>query len=504
MRKRSRRVRMSKAGRDEAGLLEFYAATHLHHAGNKPEWYGKPFLLEPFQRENIWNPIFGTGHMVGKGDDRRFARRYRTALIGLPRDYGKTELICAMLLAEANMRPIPMGQYGVVAYDRTQAQKILATLGAMIRQDDELSALWEHNKNEIQNRETMAVIKVFPYSEGAIQSWHFNVLIADELHVWRDASVYNAIQSGMGNVENALLLAITTASDSRSGFLWDWINGNEDAGVQSIFEDPSAYCWWLGADDDDDVDDGRVWERLAVPSWVTVEGIKRQRRKLTRRNFERYAMNRFPMERGLDRSLRPRDIAACRRKSVEFDFAQPFSLAVDGAVRGDAFAVVAHQRSGGADVFREWVYDEPPEDRGYYDVASIGHLVAGLSQRYRCPVGIDPARLLLWANVLQDEYGVEIYEVRQTNQIMCPATSLMVDSVRSGRAALADCPKLAEHLGNCRDMQRYPYGIRFSSDSHGKGSERIDAAIAAAMAMWMTAMMPEETSFADSGGVWEL
>ena len=37
---RSRRVKPSKSGLEEAGLLEFYAATHLHHAGNKPEWYG--------------------------------------------------------------------------------------------------------------------------------------------------------------------------------------------------------------------------------------------------------------------------------------------------------------------------------------------------------------------------------------------------------------------------------------------------------------------------------
>ena len=500
---RSKRHPISKAGDYEASLREYYCATHVKHAGNKPEYFGKPFFLEPFQRDNIWRPIFGTGRMVGKGEDRRFVRRYQSALIGLPRDFGKTELICAMLLTETGVNPVPMGQYGIVAYSKTQARKILATLGMMIRQDDDLRALWDVGKVEIENRENGAVIQVFPYSEGALQSWHFNFLIADELHVWRDTSVWNAIVSGMGNIENSLVMAITTASGSRSGFLWDWIEGTED--IVSVLEDPASYCWWWGAADGDAIDDRRVWRKLALPSWVTVENIERQRRKLSKRNFERYILNRFPVEDEPDKSFRPRDLKACAKIGGDVDFSEPFALAIDGAVRGDAFAIVAHQERDGTHYFHEWVYDSPPEDTGYYDLAQIGQLVAGLSQRYGCPVGIDPARLLLWASVLQDEYGVEIYEIKQTNQIMCPACSLVVNAVTAHRAALGDCPRLADHLANCLDADREPYGTRFTSSAHGQGSHRIDAAIAAAMAMWMTqSMPPREKSFAETGGVWSI
>lgn len=483
-------------------VLRHFCRTHVRHAGNKPRYYGKPFELEEWQWDSIWLPVFGTGRMV----EGRFERHYRTALVGLPRDYGKTELICAMLITEANMNPVHMGQYGIVAYSKEQAGKILATLGDMIRQDSDLRRLWETNRGEVLNRETGAVIKVFPYSEAALQSWHFNVLIADELHVWKNASVYSAIRSGMAHVDNSLLLAITTASDSRSGFLWDWINGNPAEGVKSILDDPTAYMWWLGANDSDNIDDDRVWERIAVPSWVTTGSIRDLRESMRKRDFERYAMNRFPLEKGLDRSMRQADIASCARRGGGFDFDEPFTLAIDGAVRGDAFAIVAHQvAEDGSHRFHEWVYDTPPEDRGYYDVAQIGQLVAGLCQKYRCPVGIDPARLLLWANELQDTYGVEVYEIRQNNENMCPACALVVNAVRSRSARLGDCPKLADHLANCRDMRREPWGYRFTSDSHGQGSERIDAAIAAAMAMWMTQTMPERVeSFAESGGLWML
>ena len=207
----------------------------------------------------------------------------------------------------------------------------------MIGQDDDLRNLWDRNKNEIVNRETRAVIKVFPYSEAALQSWHFNVLVADELHVWKSASVYSAIRSGMAHVENSLLLAITTASEARSGFLWDWINGNPAEGVRSILDDPSAYMWWHGANDSDNIEKPSTWERLALPSWVTVESIRAMRESMRYRDFERYTMNRFPLEKGLDRSMRQVDIAACR-KAGGFDFDQPFTLAIDGAVRGDPSA----------------------------------------------------------------------------------------------------------------------------------------------------------------------
>lgn len=500
--RRSKRVKPSKAGIAEAEALEFFAASHIRHAGNKPEWYGKPFYLEEFQRKHIWLPIFGTGRNVTRAGRRLFLRRYRTALICMPRDYGKTETACAMLLCEANMHPVHEGQYGIVAYDEAQARKILRTLGAMIRQDPDLNALWEVGKTEIENRDTGAVVKVFPYSPGAVQSWHFNMLIADELHVWGDDEVWGAIVSGMGQVENSLLVAITTAGDERRGLLWDLLNGSED--VTCVFDDPTAYCWWWGADEADDIDDERLWAKLALPSWISVENIRIQRRKLSRRKFERYVLNRFPTLKVADRAMKPADVRACARRPSRFDFGRRFCLAVDGAVRGDSFALVAHQKDeDGGDQYHEWVYDEPPEDTGVYDVAAIGQLVMGLHQKYRCPVGIDPARLLLWASWLQDA-GVEIYEIAQNNKNMCAASSLLMHAVATRNASFADTPKLAEHCENAVALDKEPYGQRLGSERHGQGSRRIDAAVAGAMATWMTQVMPQATSFEESGGLWAI
>lgn len=487
------RARYSKSGLFMADAYEAFLTSHIHHTDN--EFFGVPFTLEKWQRDMFWRPLFAQGRLVGKGDMKRFRRSKSTVVFGLPRDGGKSDIACGTLLTIATMEPTHAGEYAIIASTKHQAGKDLGKLKSMVRQDPDLFALWEIQKNEIVNRETAARIMVMPYSEEALQSWHLNVCILDEAHVYRDSALYDAVVSGNGQIFNALTIIITTAAKARDGFLWQKLPEWRD--------DPSAHVAWLGARDDEDIDDERMWKRTHPMSWFSVERIRSQRRKLSRASFERYECNRFPLEKSADRSLKMADISACVRMKNGFSFKRRFTLALDGAVSGDAFAIVAHQMNAGLDCWHEWVFDDPGES-GYYDLFQIEQLVAGLSQKYRCPVGIDPSRLLLVAQELQDRFHVEIYEIKQDNKTMCSATSLMVQSVRTHRSALEGCPKLADHLSNCRDLDREPYGTRFTSERHGKGSERIDAAIAAAMAKWMTSTMPEKLSFAETRGVWSV
>lgn len=487
--RRSKRVRISAAGEEEAARLEFFAATKLHHVGNKPEWYGTPFYLEDFQRDNIWRPVFGTGRTSGG----MFRRRYRSALIGLPRDFGKTELACAMLLSEANMHPVHNGQYGIVAYSKEQAFKILSTLKSMIALDVDLRNIWEPNKGEVVNYETGAVIKVFPYSEGAVQSWHFNMLICDELHVWRDERVWNALVSGMSSVANSLVVAITTAAGDRSGFLWDWLNGTDE--LVSVFDDPEAYCWWHGAPDGVAVDDRKVWRRLALPSWVSVEDMELSRKRLSRLNFERYVLNRFPSRKNSSSCFSARQLNACCKEPNDFDFDEPFTLGIDGATAGDSFAVVAYQRRDGIGYAREWVFDEPDEDTGHYNVSEIEQLVADIYARhYPAVVAIDPNRMIVLSSHLSDVFGIETTSFAQNNATMCQASELVINLVKSRRLRLDGCPKLKEHLAATVEDDKGSYGVRFGKDDR---RSKIDAAIALAIAALAFDKLVGE------GGSWE-
>ena len=164
---RSKRVKPSKAGIMEARRLEYFAAAHIRHAGNKPEWYGKPFFLEDFQRTYIWTPIFGTGRMAKRIDGTEyFRRRYRSALVCMPRDFGKTELVCAMLLAEANMHPVHEGQYGIIAYDEDQGVRQLAevTLDEKNWYDWNSRGLWSGDYFYVTSSCGVAVLDLADYS----------------------------------------------------------------------------------------------------------------------------------------------------------------------------------------------------------------------------------------------------------------------------------------------------------------------------------------------------
>ena len=150
-------------------------------------------------------------------------------------------------------------------------------------------------------------------------------------------------------------------------------------------------------------------------SWVSVEDVRRQRENLSNKQFERYEANRFPLEKSEDKALKVGEVRACQRIGNLFDFNKPFMLGVDGATSGDSFAIVAHQVVDGIDCYQEWVFDEPGES-GYYDLNQIEELIAWLSQKYKCPVGIDPARLLLMAQQLQDDYGVRFSRCLRTTR----------------------------------------------------------------------------------------
>ena len=490
--RRSRKKRYTNAGLQRADLYEFFCMQHIHHAGND-EFYAKPFDLEPWQREYIWRPILATGKVV----NGTFRRTYRRAVICVPRDYGKSEIACAMLLTVANMEPVYNGQYGLIASSEPQAKKLLKKLKTMCALDPELNALWEPLKGGMQNRETGAEILVFPYSEAAVQGWHFNMIVCDELHVWRDSSVWDAIISGMRSIPNSLCLAITTAGAEAKGFLYDLL-------TETAPNDPACYYWWLCASEKDKANDRRVWKKLALPSWVSVADIEEQFHALKRPRFERYMLNRFPQLASEKHAIKQTRINFCAKQAAKFDFSQFFAVGIDGATSGDTLAICCYQEQEGRDVFLEFAWEEPDET-GYYDFMEVADVLEVLGNKSGKPlIGADPARMVLLLKYLEREKGIETFVLKQQPSIMYPACELLRHSIEGKTACLADTPILADHAGNCIEEQNKAYGMRFTSSGSGKTKKHIDMAIAASMAMYIYKNVPQPRNYEDAQFVFDL
>lgn len=486
------RVRMSKAGKEEALAYQLFFETHIRHTDN--EYFGQPFILDDWQRDHIFNALFGQGHLVKVGAERVFKRNIKIIIEGVPRSGGKSDLACGILLTVATMEPVYNGEYAIIAYSKEQARKDFGKLKTMIRLDPELRALWQPLKDTIVNRETGAKIMVMPYSENAIQSWHFNFCILDEYHTYKNNDLYDAVISGMRDIFNAACMIITTAGASRSGALWNQLP------IWRAMKE--AHLAWWGARDDEAIDDRKMWARVHPMSWTSLEDVESQFNSLSSRMFERYVLNRFPLEKSADRAFKISEVRVCTKEENPFDFDRPFILGLDAATRGDTFAIVGHQDHDGIDAFHEWCFTEPDPETGYYNINQIKQLLIYLYQEYHCPIYCDPNKFLEVAQDLQDNYGVDIVTVAQTNKIMCAASEMLNRSVKERRARLEGCPVLAEHLTNCLVLYREPFGWRYGSEKHGQGTERIDAAIAAAIAKYATTTVGTTTSFAESGGVW--
>ena len=483
-------ARISKNGYRQAKAYELFLGMHIRHVDN--EFYGEQFMLEPWQRKHIWQPILGAGRM----EHGRFIRKYRRALIGVPRDGGKSETAAGLLLTIASMEPVFGGEYGVIASSKKQADKTFRKIKSMILQDPDLSASWEVLTNTCVHRETGAIIMVFPYSEAMSQAYHFNVCIIEELHVHRSTAVLDAVISGQKSITNALTVVITTAGPKREGPLWDTLN--------LWRSDPNSYVYWLGADDRDDMTDRNVWRRVKPMSWISMQDMEDQFASTSRRSFERYTLNRFPLSGDASHAFTPRQIARALRQQSRFDFERPFVLGIDGAQSGNAFALVAAQRQDDGYHFHEWVFDDPPEDTGFYDLVQIEELVTELATEHHLTPFLDPARLLLFAQHLQQRYGVTVVAVPQNDKTMCPATSLVINAMRADLLHIGGCPKLAVHLGNALLDEKPSYGERFTSEGKGRAKKLIDAAIAGAIALYALETQEQVPSFADTGGVWEL
>ena len=458
----------TRDGLMQARAKERCLAAMCRHVAND-SYYGKPFMLEPFQRERMWLPLFGSGEMV----DGRWKRRYRRAIFGLPSGFGKTELAAALVITVATTEVVHNGEYGVVASSIDQVQKIYTKIATMIRLDPVLSRQWDIGRKLMEHKETGARIMVFPNKASALEGWHLNVAVFDEMHVYRDSTVWDAVLKGQKVLDNPLAIGITTAGDKREGFLWDTLG--------ACAGDPGMYVYWLGLDDADDIDDRAAWGKLMVASWVTPESIEDQRSSATsRRSFERYTANRFPRSRDDYSFFTSAELARCCGDPQPFDFDEPFTLGIDGATSGDSFAIVAFQRRGGVGCCREWVFDEPDPETGHYPLGEIMELIAGIcNEHYPSVVGIDPNRLIVMAAQLRDVHGVECVAFPQNNAVMCAATATVVQMVRDGSLVLTGCPKTLDHLGNAVEDDKGAYGSRFGKDSR---RSKIDAAIALSIA----------------------
>ncbi len=284
----------------------------------------------------------------------------------------------------------------IVARNRPQAKIVFNKIRRMVYADPMLRAACEVRTNEVIVKETGQRIYTVAYDAGSAQGIHGQVVIIDEYHVHKDDSMRYAMLSGMIGQPNALLITISTASEERKGPLWELL--------KSAREDPRAYVYWVGADDEADGDDPSVWRAANPQSWISDVDLLDAYNTMPFPQFERYHLNRFPSK-GTNRAYPAKLWHACAaRPLIVPDL--PAVIGLDASWTRDTSALVFDQV--GSDGFHNWLawIWRKDEALGYIDHDPIEAKIVELCEDFFVVrIACDPNYFTRSMLRLQNEWG---------------------------------------------------------------------------------------------------
>ncbi len=179
---------------------------------------GKPFLLERWQQA-IFGNLFGW-----KRKDRanRTVRRYREALIYVPRKCGKTPMAAVICLYVLFCDGEAGAQIYSAAAEREQASYLFRQAKGMVEQQPVLSARAKiygglGHRSIVLRDDQASVYKVLSADAETKHGGNSHLVLIDELHAQPNRELVDVLQTSMAseNRKQPLLVHITTADFAR-------------------------------------------------------------------------------------------------------------------------------------------------------------------------------------------------------------------------------------------------------------------------------------------------
>lgn len=262
-----------------AGLLRHY----------KGEFAGKPIDLMAWHRF-ILGSIFCWVHR------ETGLRRFSTAYVEVPRKNAKSALaaiLCLwMLLAD--------GESGAEVY--TAATK--KDQAKLVYRD---ALAFMPNAAKLRHLRTVGAETMVPATDSrmmplgrdstTLDGLNPHLGVADEIHEWKDGSLWDVIENGMGSRQQPLMFGITTAGNNKHGPAMGFRNTAEslalDAGKRGFVLD--SFFGYVACPDEKDREnwrDERVW-RIANPGLGVTKFVDWMRQQADKADKNGKALNQF-------------------------------------------------------------------------------------------------------------------------------------------------------------------------------------------------------------------
>lgn len=435
---------------------------------------GEPIRLLPWQKR-LLRDLFEV-----RPDGRR---RYRQALVGLPRKNGKSSLGSGLAL---------FGLFDEVgadvfscAGDKDQARIVFGEAKKCVEASPLLSAKLKTYRDAIEYPARSSVYRVLSAEAYTKEGLNPSLVVFDELHVQPNDELWNTMNLGSGTREQPLVLAITTAgvktdvtgADSVCYRLWQYgqqvESGEED--------DPSFFFRWWGAPPGADHEDPRVWRRAnpALGKFLFVEDFEATVRRTPENEFRTKRLNQWV---SASQAWLPSGTwARCADLNRDIAKGTEVVLGFDGSFNNDSTAlVVCTVADPHVAVVEAWERPAGAAHDWQVPIVDVEAAIRAACRRWTVrEIACDPFR---WARTYQilDSERLPIVEFPQSPGRMVPATQRFYEAVLNQTMTHSGDLQLARHVENCV-LKIDARGSRLAKETRAS-SRKIDLAVAAVMA----------------------
>lgn len=480
--------------------LKHPASTAPKHAFQLCDW-----------QERIVRRIYGPRDEDGE-------RIVREVFFFIPRGNRKTSLTAALaLLHLLGPEKVPAGQIIFAASDREQAGIGFREAAGIVEMDRHLigaTRIYDHHagirtiKSKLDGSTLRAVSSDGKAQHGTTPTF----VLADEIHVWKGRDLWEALQSGMSKRSGGLTVVATTAGRGSEGLAAERYNYARRVALGEI-HNPAFLPIMFEIGADDDWQDEDVWHRYNPGLKYGFHDIKKMRSDAeeARANpAKAFEFQQFHLNRWFGNSRDPLfDMTTYDAGKVPFDLTEleelPCYVGVDMSVNGDLTAVVAAWRHDDGRIFiHPWFFVPGDDLKGRADRDGVPYKVwrdQGLVTVIDGPViepqavevqireicarfdvqevAFDPHLARMTMQRLYDD-GIPAIEMRQGPLTMGPAIGDLERTVNGRMIRHDGHPVLRHHFDSVVASRNDTGLVRMHK---GKKTDRIDGAIAAAMAV---------------------
>lgn len=239
------------------GIIE---STYRHRQGQTLDGTptrGKPFVLLPWQKF----VIYGILVFYVKGT---IERRVKEAFIFLPRKNGKTLFVSALAWALGLLERESGSTVYVVGAVLKQAMESynnwLYNITSSLYRDKQaaLSDGWQIRDNNMEHSISHGdlgggaiKLEALAGNPDAQDSFNANIIIADEIHAYKNPKQYNILKEATKAYTNKLVVGITTAGDNTTSFCYQRLKYCQKV-LAGLVQDDQYFIFICKADEDED------------------------------------------------------------------------------------------------------------------------------------------------------------------------------------------------------------------------------------------------------------